>query len=150
MGQTWGALGLGFLNATIDATVHTLGRLEVDIVSCIDLGFRAWDLVQRHGFWIGLRIGQACCCWILLWWWSPYWALFPFRWTSRFILFLHVFLADLYDIAPRDRISQTNTDKDKGKAKSPRLARLERHRRMPSRKYGIVQPVIGESAGPIR
>jgi hypothetical protein len=143
MGRTWEALRFSFSNRIKDALKDSL---VVDISSCIDFGFWAWDFIPRHGSWIGLGVGCVCCYWISLWRWSPYWALFPFRWTWYFVMCLHITLAPLYGVSAK-RITEDNVDTGKRKAKT-RLPR-PRYRRMPSGKYGMVQPVIGESAGPI-
>jgi len=148
MGKTWEALKVAWEIAFSDPIKDELNDcLWTDWAHCINFDFWAWDFIPRHKFWIGIGVGLLCCCWILLWLCSPYKALFPFRWTWHFIMCLHVVLWSLYAVPGGKSIPRDNKDKCKGTGSTRRFPR--RIRRLPSGKYGMVQPVIGESAGPI-
>jgi len=139
MGGPWKALSKA-LAALIDG-------VKVDWAFCVAFGSWALGFMSDHWLWLSLWIGSVCCYSILLYWWSRDWALFPFRYTRHLFMCLHDNLwLSILDMP----IMEETKSKDAGKetAKSSKPASLRKHRRLQASRsgYGMVEPVIGESA----
>jgi len=128
----------------VDAVIKCL---KVDWASCIALGFLALDFIKHHWLWLAPVISFAFWSWKFSRWWSPYREYFHFPRTR--LLFMGLHLSLWLSTLEIDKIGETES-KDGGKetAETSKPASLRKHQRQISlqKGYGLVEPVIGESA----
>jgi len=123
-----------------------------DVAYCVDLSFWVRDFCTLR------KMGWVVYAFYLLalsYYFFPYYTLVPFKATWYFWTSLHLNLFSLYSVGdlgsfadPVDKEQMPEEDKGKDTGKGNGECRPKKHKRQPS--YGLVQPVVGQSAGPIR
>jgi len=122
---------------------------QVNWESCVAFERRTLNSIKRHWLSVSLRVVFFYFRQMLWRGWSRYQDWFLFRWIRGLFMSFHVILQKLCPYVPAWRETRSK-NAGTGKAKTRKPASFRKHqRRKSSRKfYGMVEPVIGESARP--